>query len=160
MSRNIGWLGIAAALLFFWLPPGPAAAQQSHDLIACFSWCDARSQCKACSSLSGCGSYYTPIVDFSYRWFACRPRNSRNGRRSENNRRACVSYCAGNRDCDFCSTYSHCGSRYRQMRSFTGGGRNWYACQDDISDSAGTDRLWRLRHGREIGSGTISFPGW
>lgn len=160
MTRNIRWFGFAAILLFFLLPLRPAVAQQTHEFMACFDWCNGRSECKACSSASGCGSYYTSIVDFSYRWFACRPRNSRKGRQSESNRNACLTYCARTAQCDICSTYTNCGTNYRRMRSFTGAGRNWYACQDNISNTAHENRRHRLQFGRRISRGTISVPGW
>ena len=159
MIGKIAQLGIAALSLFFMLQLTPAVAQpQQQNFRSCQIWCTGTGGCVACSSYAGCSANYTSINTFRNGnvWFACRARNSRNGRRSEDNRRRCLSYCASNsRRCDMCSTLSSCGPNYRRMASFGGRGTNWYACEDDQLNTTGSGPRQRT-----IRTGTVSIPGW
>jgi hypothetical protein len=165
MWKNIARLSVFFLLIgiLFW--PERANAEQDLALRDCASWCVETSNCVACSTLSGCGSYYTDINTFRRGsgkvWYACRARNSKNGRRSEGERRECIQYCRENWEyCDMCSTYKNCGQDYDRLKSFTGKGRNWFACQNDrVNDSRhpksiDNPDLYRIFHG------TVSMPGW
>jgi hypothetical protein len=165
MCKNTVRLSGFLLLMGILFSPERANAVQDLALIDCEQWCVGTSNCVACSTISDCGSYYTDINTFrrgsGWDWHACRARASNYGRRSEEKRRECIQYCQENwQYCDMCSTYSNCGQDYTTLRSFTGTGRNWYACQSDRMNTTRPPKSLENIDFEKIYNGTVSIPGW
>ncbi len=64
-------------------------------------------------------------------------------RKSKEHEAACNNWCAENKpDCSHCSPSRGCGAGYDTIKSWTGYGKNWYACKKRMSrDEASKARL-------------------
>lgn len=99
----------------------------------CKDWCNKnKPECVKCSTLKGCGIGYQAINKWSDRgknWYACKKLKSRD-EETENNRKACQAYCANYKPrCVKCSTLKNCGRGLKNMKSWTGYGKNYHACE-------------------------------
>ena len=137
------------------------AQPQDENLRDCVGWCNLVGGCVACSTLNDCGAGYdktgqTFNQSGAKPWHACKARNhKRFGRRSEGKRSACMNYCSNNYlRCDMCSTYKNCGPNYSRMSSYTGKGRDWFACEDNTLNRFDNAMQENIPHG------TISSPWW
>lgn len=113
------------AVLF--LIPNSGFASNKSD---CEEWCATKNECEKCSTHIGCGTGYTHFKKFNgpgNNWFACKLTNFRE--RGEANRTDCESWCAGEERCKKCSDSIGCGRGFTELKSFTGSGKNWFACR-------------------------------
>ena len=94
----------------------------------CEKWCREHSNCAKCDTNIGCGVGYKKIKSFTKggtNWYACRERGG--GGRSH--REACEEWCRARSECAKCSTKRGCGIGYKRLKSWTGKGTNWHACE-------------------------------
>lgn len=79
----------------------------------------------------GCGQGWTKANRFNQDrgkdWFACKQTVFAKG--TEKNKRECQEWCAKNQDCKKCANWIGCGVGYKQLQSFRGTGKDWFACQ-------------------------------
>ncbi len=99
----------------------------------CEAWCRAnKPECRKCSTLRNCGASLTNLRSWTgpgRNWHACRKKGTRR-EEGQRNRVACRQWCNANKPrCRMCSTVPTCGPSHRRLKSFTGPGRNWYACR-------------------------------
>jgi hypothetical protein len=96
----------------------------------CLAWCaqHADEGCHHCYATSVCGGGYSSMKKFGNlgTWYACRLNDF--GRKGEQNHEDCEAYCRSNPACEKC-TSSVCGKDIKLLKSFIGGGKDWYACQ-------------------------------
>ena len=95
-------------------------------------WCKANKPgCIKCSEKPDCGSGYKDIkswTGYGDNWYACAKRETRE-EASKSNHAACDKWCDANKpECVKCSEKPDCGSGYKDIKSWTGHGDNWYAC--------------------------------
>jgi hypothetical protein len=101
-------------------------SRDNHE--ECNTWCAARADCAKCSTELNCGLGYERVASFTTNgtnWYACRE-----AARSRGDHEACLEWCGAHSECDRCSTRLGCGIGYRQIRNWTSGGTNWYACAE------------------------------
>jgi hypothetical protein len=136
-TRNLVMAMLALALgLVFVLGPGQAWAGKYKDAsrqnkMDCQIWCNKKADCEFCSKKSGCGQGYTSIQSWTGRgknWYACAKRETRR-EAGQRHREECHKWCDNNPACFMCSTKTGCGLGYRVLKSWTGRGNNYYACE-------------------------------
>ncbi len=97
----------------------------------CESWCQANPGCEMCSTSIGCGRGYESLHSWTgpgRNWYACGKRPTRE-EASAGNQQECTAWCGSHSGCDKCSDQLGCGRGYKQIKSFGGRGKNWYACE-------------------------------
>jgi hypothetical protein len=93
----------------------------------CEKWCKESRKCAKCDTNIGCGVGYTKIKSWTKggtNWYACGER-----KRSRDHRSACEEWCRARSECAKCSTKYGCGIGYKRIKSWTGRGTNWHACE-------------------------------
>jgi hypothetical protein len=93
----------------------------------CEEWCRSHRECAKCDTNIGCGVGYKKIHSFTKggtNWYACGERA-----RSVDHRQACEEWCRARSECAKCSTLRGCGIGYKRLKSWTGRGTNWHACE-------------------------------
>lgn len=93
----------------------------------CEKWCREHSNCAKCDTNVGCGEGYKKIHSFTEggtNWYACEERS-----RSRSHREACEEWCKARSECAKCSTKRGCGVGFKTIKSWTGKGTNWHACE-------------------------------
>jgi hypothetical protein len=113
-----------------------ASAKHKAD---CEAWCKANENCQKCSRSVGCGTGYKKLkswTGYGDNWYACG--KNKYGQASDKHKEACQKWCKGQRKCAFCSKKSGCGTGYKKMKSWTGRGKNWYACKK----SGSINKIW------------------
>jgi hypothetical protein len=93
----------------------------------CRVWCGTHPECAKCSTAMNCGVGYERIKSWTEdgtNWYACKEKE-----RSRDHHDACSSWCSKHPECDKCSTLLNCGIGYKTIKSWTGKGTNWHACQ-------------------------------
>jgi hypothetical protein len=93
----------------------------------CEKWCKESRKCAKCDTNVGCGVGYKKIKSFTKggtNWYACGER-----KRSQDHRQACEEWCRARSECAKCSTKRGCGIGYKRLKSWTGKGTNWHACE-------------------------------
>lgn len=133
MTTGTAWPSIASVLLAWsLLDTGGAEAgtQSDANKADCVRWCAEHHDdgCERCASYSACGAGYESMKKFGTlgTWYACRKNDF--GRRGEANEGECEDYCRSNPACVGC-TAGPCGSGVKVLKTFTGEGKNWHACQ-------------------------------
>lgn len=104
-----------------------ASARHKAD---CEAWCKAHDNCEKCSRKVGCGTGYKKLkswTGYGDNYYACG--KNKYGKESDKNKADCLKWCRGNKKCAHCSKLSGCGSGYKKMKSWTGRGKNYYACK-------------------------------
>lgn len=103
------------------------------NLAHCQNWCAAHpDKCVRCSKHVGCGAGYSHTKtwkDAGKNYYACQKNRTRT-EASKDHKADCEKWCSEHPDkCDKCSTKVGCGSGYKKVKSWTGYGKNWYACK-------------------------------
>lgn len=104
----------------------------------CKKWCnDNKPRCWRCYSRKNCGglhaigskrlkTFYDAYEDEMY---ACTPEQTRS-EATASNLQACKNWCNANKpQCVKCSSLKNCGIGYKNMKSWTGHGKNYHACR-------------------------------
>ena len=97
---------------------------------ACNDWCKSNPACEKCSRKPGCGIGLKNLkswTGFGDNYYACG--KNKYGEASDKHHDACKKWCAGNPKCSYCSKHVGCGVGYKNMKSWTGRGKNYYACK-------------------------------
>lgn len=100
---------------------------------ACEQWCRNHTECVTCSTKVGCGKGYRHLkswTGYGNNWHACAKRGpSERDQASDANHQACQNWCNSHRpECIKCSTLKGCGTGFKNLKSWTGQGKNWHAC--------------------------------
>jgi hypothetical protein len=104
-----------------------ASAKNKAD---CAAWCKSNPSCEKCSRTSGCGTGYKKLkswTGFGDNYYACG--KNKYGKESDRNKADCLKWCRGNKKCAHCSKLSGCGNGFKKIKSWTGKGKNYYACK-------------------------------
>jgi hypothetical protein len=113
--------------------PSRRSEGSENNESACRSWCGDHPECDRCSELIGCGPGYRRIRSFNgpgKNWYACAGQGGDREEASRNNQQQCEAWCSEHSECVRCSELIGCGRGQRRIRSFTGPGKNWYACEE------------------------------
>lgn len=98
----------------------------------CEAWCHDNAGCEMCSTQLGCGVGYERMKSFTgpgNNWHACRKRAPSDFEQaSDEHQRECDEWCRSHPECVKCSKLPGCGGGFYQLESWTGRGRNWFAC--------------------------------
>ncbi len=119
------------SMYFFTVSDKPLPGSADINQEACLEWCQHKSGCKQCSKLPGCGVGYKPLKKFTGAgpdWYACQKRKSYS-QASDDHKTACEEWCKDHGNCAKCSEKVGCGMGYKTIKSWTGKGKNWHACQ-------------------------------
>lgn len=98
---------------------------------ACEKWCSENEGCVKCSRKVGCGKDYDKMkswTGYGDNYYACKKRPSRT-QAGKDHKAQCEEWCAANSSCSKCSDKVGCGRGYKKIKSWTGRGKNWYACK-------------------------------
>jgi hypothetical protein len=101
---------------------------------ACNKWCKENKDkgCVRCSKTKGCGKGHKSMkawTGYGKNWYACKKSSSSRDQASQSHEQACNAWCDANPDCAKCSDSVGCGRGYKKIKSWTGYGKNWYACK-------------------------------
>ena len=123
------------------------ASEQNHQ--DCLAWCDSYPACIECNTKLNCGTGLRTLkswTGYGKNWHACA--KSDYGIASENNWKACRDFCNDNQPpCEECSANPGCGAGQTSMKSFTGEGKNWYACRKaDSQANKAACETWCSQH--------------
>ena len=102
------------------------------NLAHCIDYCRRTPDCEKCAKTAGCGAGYTKMRSWKEagkNYYACKKRTSR-AEESRSNKEACQRWCDQSSSCSKCSRKVGCGAGYKKIKSWTGRGDNWYACQE------------------------------
>jgi hypothetical protein len=113
----------------------PALQAASSEQLMCEEWCQSHPDwCAKCSDRAGCGTGYHSIITFNFSgrdsWHACQPYPG-----TRENKAACEEWCNLHKDpdkkpyCIKCSPDTGCGIGFKVLYSFTGPGKDFYACE-------------------------------
>lgn len=116
-----------------WQACGQTRRQDASDQhkADCETWCAATAGCEMCSTRPQCGPGYEPLrgwTGYGRNWYACAKRQSR-AEASRGNKEECEAWCQSHSECATCSRLYGCGSGYKHLKSFSGRGDNWHACE-------------------------------
>lgn len=105
--------------------------KSEQHFASCSNWCEKNPPCIKCSRKPGCGKGYKKLkgwTGFGKNWYACAPAKNR-AAASRINKDACLNWCRLHENCVKCSRKIGCGRGYKKLKSWTGYGKNWYACK-------------------------------
>ncbi len=109
-----------------------AKADGDINMALCQDWCAAHpDKCAKCSKHVGCGVGYSKIKswkDAGKNYYACEKSLTRT-QATKDHKAACEKWCSEHSECAKCSTKVGCGVGYKKIKSWTGYGKNWYACK-------------------------------
>lgn len=130
-GRNIHKIWTAASAFLIDIEGKTPATYSETNEQKCKKWCREHPECAECSTLRGCGPGYEHLRSWTgagKNWHACKKKPSRQ-EASKTNKEACEEWCREHPECAKCSTKRGCGRGYKNLKSWTGRGENWHACE-------------------------------
>jgi hypothetical protein len=129
-----GFGSLVVLLLGIWLLSSAAPAQAGRWKDAserherdCKSWCKEHGDCGKCLPLLPCPPGTRKLKSwkgYGKNWHACSRPGDTNSKKHE---RDCKKWCKEHEDCGKCNPLP-CPPGTRKLKSWTGAGKNWYAC--------------------------------
>ncbi len=110
--------------------PGARRRASKDHLRDCKDWCKGNPNCGKCLPVLPCPPGTKKLkswTGYGKNWYAC----SKPGQRrqaSKDHLRDCKNWCKGNPNCGKCLPVLPCPPGTKKLKSWTGYGKNWYAC--------------------------------